>query len=168
MTSSTTTPPLTGSLTRSLASADPSKCFVCTCILADAGGDPGNIRESHHVVPRAYGGEDGPQVPLCLAHHDLTHLVAVKMIACKDYHCLLPLDPSHRQRLIALATLIKLAHSKFNQDPSKRLTLSIGMSRDEASQLKTLASTYGLSKSDLVKLLIKRELSRVIPKNVRR
>lgn len=33
---------------------------------------------SHHVIPRAYGGLDGPVVDLCGGHHTLIHTAALK------------------------------------------------------------------------------------------
>ena len=45
------------------------QCWVC-------GTTEGLCR--HHVVPRAYGGENGPTVHLCGAHHTLIHDLALK------------------------------------------------------------------------------------------
>ena len=43
------------------------KCWICGSDLS---------LEYHHIIPRAYGGEHGPQVGLCADHHSAIHLLA--------------------------------------------------------------------------------------------
>lgn len=44
------------------------KCIICGTIKS--------IHE-HHIVPRAYGGENGPTVNICAIHHNIVHSAAI-------------------------------------------------------------------------------------------
>jgi hypothetical protein len=125
-------------------------CWVCGCLLADSGGDPSNIRESHHVVPQAYGGRDGPQVPLCLAHHDLLHLIAAKKISRKPHVQLLPVDKSLSDKLNYLSTVILDAHTKFSKDPNKKLTASVTLPKHQMDKLAKLARFLKVNRQSLL------------------
>jgi hypothetical protein len=136
-------------------------CYVCGCRLADAGGDPSNIRESHHVVPRAYGGRDGPQVQLCIGHHDLIHLIATKRISGAAYTQFLTGEPKLDQAMLYLSSVIYEAHLRINNDPNKRITVSLSLSRTESARLSELADLYKVNRSRLLQALFEKEYSRV-------
>ena len=52
--------------------------MINTCTICNIRSDS---IHSHHVIPQAYGGVDGPQVPLCGSCHTSVHAHAVYLIA---------------------------------------------------------------------------------------
>jgi hypothetical protein len=121
----------------------------------------------HHVVPQAYGGKNGPVIPLCIAHHDLLHLIAGKKIANLPHCNLLPAEVSSATTLEYLSMVICNAHRKVSKDPNKRVSFGVTMSRAAASQVANLCSFHGLSRQDLLLKLLTEEFSRVFPSRSR-
>lgn len=48
------------------------RCCVC-------GKGEQEVIHEHHVIPQACGGRDGPTVDICAEHHNMIHVMAVKM-----------------------------------------------------------------------------------------
>jgi hypothetical protein len=143
---------------------DRSRCYVCRQLLADSGGNPSSIRESHHVVPRAYGGTDGPQVDLCIGHHDLIHLIATKKISKSDFSYLLPKDSTHMRRVEYLSEVILKSYEKFAGDSNKRVTITFSLSASETENLSALTSFLGVRRSELLRRLIQEKHQTLFPK----
>lgn len=109
-------------------------CWVCGQKFLPAVG--GTYKEDHHLVPRAYGGGDGPTVSLCERHHKGLHNIALKMISGKSFHELLERDPQRsikenqtvNLKMIRLAEIVANAKRLTDNDPNKQaiLTLSLG------------------------------------------
>lgn len=148
---------------RSLTDPDYDRCWVCGCLLADAGGEPTKIRESHHVLPQSLGGKNGPQVPLCIGDHDLMHLIATKKIAQTSYAPFLPKDPVQSDHLEYLSSVIHRAHVKLNMDPNKRIALGVMVSRASAAQVQALCDFHRLTRPQLLLKLLSEEYGRVFP-----
>ena len=136
---------------------------MCNSLLADSGGDPAAIREEHHVVPQAYGGKDGPVIPLCISHHDLAHLIATKKISQQEYSHLMPASRFFSSRLGYLSSVIEYAHSLTEKDPNKRVTISVTMSKSDLPAVDSLCSMYRVGRSELLRVLLKKELARTLP-----
>lgn len=49
------------------------------CSICGKGECDSEVIHIHHVVPQACGGKDGATVPLCSGHHNMIHVLAVKM-----------------------------------------------------------------------------------------
>ena len=58
-----------GRMKSKFRASNATKCFVC-----DA--DCGPIQHIHHVVPRQYGGDNGPTLALCPNCHAAVHVLA--------------------------------------------------------------------------------------------
>lgn len=132
-------------------------CWVCQAVFFPEGNDPSVIRNDHHVIPRAYGGTDGPTVSLCSADHDMLHLLAQKIISGKDSeaHALLKLSPTgQRPRLMYLAMSIVSAHNLLANDPNKMRSITVRLNGANSDRLQKLAGFYSLSKESLVLRLI--------------
>ncbi len=139
------------------------RCFIDNELLADAGGRPQAIREVHHLVPQAYGGKNGPTVPLCIAHHDLVHLIASKKIAQLNWRVLLPEDENQSHRLDLLSEVIVRAHQRVSNDPNKRVSLGVTMSKAASAQVDELCKFHQLSRQDLLLKLLSEEYTRLFP-----
>lgn len=117
--------------------------IVYTCWICEE-GVPVTLDVSHHKIPRAYGGQDGPQneVAVCTRCHDVLHRVAV-MLRSPAKASLVPdtlstvySNRDSRQRVMELAQLVnKFAlHKKEN-------TLEDADSLEEQLQF-SLPATY--------------------------
>lgn len=140
-------------------------CWVCEKVFPEYGGnDSGLVQEFHHIIPRAYGGAEGPTVSLCSGHHTLLHEMAQKMIQGKSFHALLSRNESVNNRLLYLASRVQLASATMSDDPNKRLTLVASISKEEARKMSDLYSLYGVkSREALVKKLIAEAYNRHFP-----
>lgn len=140
-------------------------CWICRNRLLDGGGDPIYLRNEHHVIPRAYGGADGPTVSLDAAHHDLLHLVANRMMAGSAWeHLLKDMAEDAKQRLLYLSSRVVLAARFTEGDPNKRVIISLSFSQAENSAIKELANFHGVSKESLIRQLLHKEHLRCFPR----
>lgn len=70
----------------------------------------------HHTVPRAYGGENSEQVPLCSGHHTQVHNMALALYKTGDEGLLAePQDiyPDTWPRMLVLIRTIVLARQRY-------------------------------------------------------
>ena len=141
------------------------KCWICNKTLAKyGGGDPSLLQNIHHVIPRAYGGADGPTVSLDTAHHDLLHLVAVRMMTGQQFDTLLVgLDKTSKERLLYLSTRVVVAAQYVEGDPNKRVITHFSLNKSENDVFTQLADFHGLSKVSLLKKLLAQEYRRCFP-----
>jgi hypothetical protein len=98
--------------------------------------------QRHHVVPRAYGGIDGPQVSLCSAHHTALHEIALKLYTKKPYFDFLTRDPSQDQKLLWLASVAYNARLATENDPNKKPLLVESIRKETMTQLKQLKTIF--------------------------
>jgi len=133
-----------------------SPCFICEIVLAST--------NSHHIIPQASGGTEGPEISLCATCHGVIHAAALAMSRGKsgEKH-LAHLTDEGKQRargLIQIILLAKLAQpnnpnplvSVVLESPSyldalKRYQADCGFSSQAAAingMLRTLAIRYGL------------------------
>jgi hypothetical protein len=127
-------------------------CWACRKrFVKDGGDDPSLIRNEHHVVPRCYGGEDGPTVTLCSADHDLLHALATRMIAgdeWKGHQLIRGLDGIRAGRIAYMASVVLTADRATAGDPNKRFVLTLELApayRKKMEKLKSVMSarSYG-------------------------
>lgn len=139
-------------------------CWVCKKTFFPEGSDASVIRNEHHVIPRAYGGVDGPTVSLCSADHDMLHLLAQKLIASKDGEAEAILRRVEQQsvlRLQYLATRIVMAHTLLNDDPNKLKPLNLKLTGDISAKLDKLAKFYSSSRESVIVRLIAKQHTEV-------
>ena len=113
----------------------------------------------HHVIPRAFGGTNGPQVRICTSHHGLLHAVAQVLVANGKVD-ISDLDKTAAARLMFLATRAALAEMVTSNEPNKRVLTSFYLPASTNDELlKRLARTSPrMSKQTLLELLVKRFL----------
>lgn len=82
-------------------------CWVCK-----AKGEQAKLH-SHHVVPTAFGGRDGPQVTVCSNHHNNLHDAAKMLMRLKgnvaavvEHYRSLQLSPAEYHRFLYLVTCV--------------------------------------------------------------
>ncbi len=147
---------------------DPTRCWVCCCLLEPYGGAPSDVLNAHHVIPQAFGGTKGPTVNLCSADHDLLHLLAQKLIAKKEQEAkalILRCDQSNRQRLSYLASRVVIAYNTFNDDPNKTRILTVKLTGRLNSKLTKLSSALNVSKDKVVPFLIENAYTKFFQEN---
>lgn len=107
--------------------------------------------EEHHIVPRAFGGVDGPVALLCDSHHAALHKIAIRIKAKKPYIDLIPnATPLMLRRLAWLATAVVRAEKEVGNDPNKQVLLGVKLSRDQQQVVRRLQSVYGGSQSSIL------------------
>lgn len=103
---------------------------------------PDTKEERHHIIPRAYGGVDGPQVSLCDSHHSALHEIALKLYSKKSYFNLLPHKPELDARLLYLATVAYNARILTENDPNKKQMVVLQLAGTEVTKLNKLKPIY--------------------------
>ncbi len=98
-------------------------CWVCHRKFVFAGGT--EQPHYHHIIPRAFGGTDGPEVSLCDTCHSTAHRIAEQLIKDKPYHQFLQgRDAGRQKHLMWLATRIHQSYLAVQNDPNKATSVS--------------------------------------------
>lgn len=126
-------------------------CWVC---FSDFKKNNLNI-EHHHVVPRSYGGEQGPTVSLCCDCHTSAHKAADSLYSSGN-----PVVPYKvvvsRERCLYLAQVIcnsRNAMENLNSE-NKRVVYSGFWDGKTHAKIKRLAEYHKLTQPKLLKLAI--------------
>ena len=112
-------------------------CWVCSSPFSSSCKE-----ERDHIIPRAYGGIDGPQVSLCDSHHSALHEIALKLYSKKSYFNLLPHKADQDARLLYLASVAYNARVLTEKDPNKKQMVVLHLSGPEIAMLKKLKPVY--------------------------
>ena len=114
----------------------------------------------HHIIPRAFGGDKGPQVRICSPHHQLLHALADTLVANGRVR-LDDLNPSTAERVLFLATRVALAEIRTGDQPTKRVLTSFYLTAaDNNALLARLARTRPkTTKQALMELLVRQFLN---------
>lgn len=141
-------------------------CWVCEEIFDN---NPNVSRHDHHIIPRAFGGVDGPQVSLCNAHHDLLHDFGKAFVSgnSSTINSLLSrienMPPLPRVKIVWLGSRVYLAHKATKSDPNKLITVNISLKQTEIELLNSLSKSLGLSRTDVIRAALKKlTLSRML------
>jgi hypothetical protein len=113
------------------------KCWVC-----ERKFDHSTKQEDHHVIPRAYGGVDGPQVSLCDSHHSALHEIAGRLYSKRSYFNLLTGDTQQDKKLMYLASCVYNARVLTENDPNKRRILVLSPSKETIEKLDRLKGLF--------------------------
>lgn len=125
-------------------------CWVCGCEFGHS-----NKEERHHIIPRAYGGIDGPQVSLCDSHHTACHNIALKLYSKKPFTELLTPKEDQNTKILYLATTICNARILTEDDPNKKQVIIFAPKKEVFNKLKSLKRLYGnASRETLIELAI--------------
>jgi hypothetical protein len=133
-----------------LANIELENCWVCGIKFTEFGGQPNTYKHSHHMVPRAYGGKDGPTVSLCDSHHTTIHQLALKLEAGKPVNNFLEGDNKTDRRLLWLASIIVNAKALTTNDPNKPMPIMFVANKDIKEKLKTLKTIYRQSYGTII------------------
>ena len=144
-------------------------CWVCKRKFISHGGtDPSVILNTHHIVPQANGGENGPTVTLCSAHHDLLHAVAVQILAHAPpaevaASFLDNLPALQHTRICYLSGVVVQSTLAVAADPNKKAKYTVDLSGAERKMVMELAKYRRLSISALLRNLVREEHTRLFP-----
>lgn len=138
-------------------------CYVCEVKFTDSGGPL--KRHEHHIVPRAYGGSNGPLCSVCTNHHNLLHELALSIIGGKSSvteSILDSIDGNNqvliRSRLLYLATRIVRAYKLTKHDPNKRGKVIITLTGEQHKKANMLKNDLGFkSMQSLFTTLLEQE-----------
>lgn len=116
-------------------------CWVCGARFIDA-NPPGNAnREDHHIIPRAYGGIDSPQVSLCDHCHTRVHRIQGCLLHNKPYFIYIQgLSQQQTQKILYLGTCAANAKKACDNDPNKKVTVMISLNGERLRKLERLKS----------------------------
>lgn len=138
--------------------------MVATCIVC---GSSEGLQE-HHVIPRTYGGLNGPTVILCTKHHALVHslaqadnewLVRDKLIS---HYARLPkaefelegrVSKEGNDHLLQLASVIIRAKNSIKHE-SRRMTITHVLSPLRAEKFKRLRDSRGFTTGQFIDFLL--------------
>lgn len=129
-------------------------CWVCN---VEFENNPNAARHDHHIIPRAFGGVNGPQVSLCNAHHDLLHALADAFISGnslqveKRLASVEGMPPDAQTKLVWLASRVYIAHQVTSEDPNKKTLVTIPLSQQEVLLLSKLQKQLGLTRPATLK-----------------
>lgn len=126
-------------------------CWVCKRKFG-----PSLAREDHHIIPRAYGGTEGPQVSLCDSHHSALHNIAHKLYNHKSFHSLLTQDAEINQRLLYLGSVAYNSRLATENDPNKRRVEVVSLTGETYKKLKRLKDLHStrISRGTLIETAI--------------
>lgn len=117
-------------------------CWVCGAKFAPNG--PAQ-EEQHHIVPRAYGGSDGPIVSLCDTCHTRLHKAALCLEAKRPIYAFTSgLTNDQQQKLLYLSTCVLNAKLATKNDPNKKAVVVLQFSKKEIEQLEALKKVLGV------------------------
>lgn len=119
--------------------------------------------DMHHEVPRAYGGEHGPQVPLCSGHHTLVHNLALQLYRHGDEGRLrIPPDvpAESRPELLRLVRTIVVGRRAYERARQRGAAPKRGgvvkLRSQAATRLEACARLLNCSQQDAVEVAINR------------
>lgn len=117
-------------------------CWVCLKEFGASSPGGSTLEERHHIIPRAYGGSEGPVVSLCCDHHTTLHQMALRMYSNKPHFDLLTRNPVYDRKLLWLASLVVNARHLTENDPNKPLVLHVVADKNFKSKLKALKTVF--------------------------
>lgn len=149
----------------------PLSCWCCGGIFFDTGrADASKPRHSHHVIPRAYGGSNGPTVDICSEDHNTLHQLALDTITGKDILSVgtfiknAPFPTEHKMKVGELARHVINAEAATRNDPNKRVIISTVLTGNETRMLDQVGRVLGSkSRARTLLLLIQRQYSISFP-----
>jgi hypothetical protein len=130
-------------------------CWVCQKKFTAFGGEPNFFCHEHHLVPRAYGGIEGPTYSLCSPHHTALHQIALRLDRHKSYSDLLSGNNKLDKKLLWLASIVVNAKKLTTNDPNKPVVLTFVARGLSKKRLKELKKVYKLSYNNIMEMAIK-------------
>ena len=125
------------------------RCWLCGVLKSDS------KTEEHHIVPRCYGGQNGPTVTLCSSCHTRVHEAAEGLY--KGNPIVPYASQAERERCLYLATVIvnaRIAIERAN-DPNKRTVFTMWLDGDSHSTLVRLTKHLNISQKKVILFALK-------------
>ena len=124
-------------------------CWICEVRFTGDGGT--EQRHDHHILPRAYGGVDGPEVSICDGHHSTVHLIGECLINEKPYHQFLRGEPPKRvQKIMYLATRIHEIYLLTKNDPNKAVSVNLVLTAQHRTMIDELKPVLNVRSREAV------------------
>lgn len=128
-------------------------CWVCRSA---------DTLHEHHVIPRAFGGTNGPLCTLCSSCHGIIHKAAVN----RDYSTnqidtvvslagSIGTNVDFVTRLCYLTNIIFKSGMAVKNDENKTITFSTKLEPEYAKMLKKISQKYGVSQQVAMRLALK-------------
>jgi hypothetical protein len=124
-------------------------CWVCRAKFGHSMKE-----ERHHLIPRAYGGIDGPQVSLCDSHHTALHNIALRIYSKRKFTDLLTGSTEQDNKLIYLGKVAYDARVLTENDPNKKRVEVYAFDGDTFEKLRRLKTIYKGSREKIVIMAI--------------
>lgn len=116
-------------------------CWICEEKFQKYGGTA--VFNSHHLVPVAYGGVDGPQITLCTSDHNTLHLIAVAWKGTKPhYNYVKNRNSEHTKKLEYLASIVYNAELQSRNDPNKSAAVILHLNARQKMMIDRLKKVY--------------------------
>lgn len=128
--------------------------FQDSCWVCGSPFGPSLKEERHHLIPRAYGGTDGPQVSLCDSHHTALHNIALRLYSGRNFTDLLTHDSQQDPKLIYLAKVAYDSRILVEKDPNKRRVEVVPLSAETFKKLQRLKTVHRVGRPKLIELAI--------------
>lgn len=131
-----------------IQTTDLDYCWCCHIDFAPKGQAQ---KELHHIIPRAYGGSDGPMVSICDTCHTRLHKIATCLYSKQPYfHLLQGLDQESIKRVLYLATCVVNAKQATENDPNKKVMVVLSLTGQEGQKIDQLKKTLRLTSREQV------------------
>lgn len=111
--------------------------------------------DEHHVIPREYGGINGPTVNIDPAIHQAVHRYANHQDKLNKFLAGYPAEV--RARIQMLVTAVRHAEATLERVQSS--VISITFSKEERKKLADIAKDMDMSESELVRKIVVRFLN---------
>lgn len=124
-------------------------CWVCQVRFTSDGGT--EQRHDHHILPRAYGGTDGPEVSICDGHHSAVHRIGECLIHEKPHHQFLRGEPTAQvKKIMYLATRIHEIYLLTKNDPNKAVSVNLVLTAQHRNMIDALKPVLGVRSREAV------------------
>lgn len=101
-----------------------------------------------YVIPKAYGGTDGPLVSLCETHHGKLHKIALCLENGSPHFQLVQTETdAEKQKLYWLATCVYNAKMATKKDPNKTSLVMMRLKGPQVRMIDKLKKVYPQAKS---------------------
>lgn len=130
--------PITSDYSKLLQTGQPN-CWVCGTLMLDS-------RHNHHLIPRAFGGLNGPTVDICADDHNVLHRLALRR--ADDPSVILAL--LGKPRLAYLTNVVRYAREVTKNNKNKRFQLSVTLSGDTGRKLADIKRITGSTNNEQV------------------
>jgi 5-methylcytosine-specific restriction endonuclease McrA len=112
-------------------------CWVCSIPFSS------EVKQHlHHIIPRAFGGVDGPVVSLDDSHHSRLHEIALRLYSKKPFIEFLSGNREQDQKLLYLAQIVCNARLILEDDPNRYQVVVFHLNKEYKRKFQNLKGIY--------------------------